>query len=135
MLCPGDGDVLQLLIDQLLFIGFKADKTLCLRLESLTNSEKSYVSSDDSGFLRLCRVGEDTYVGKVVRENLTTNQVEDIRRNILSIIRKLGPLVRLPGDLKILACAESGADAPLAADELSLPRSVPIEPIPRPAAR
>lgn len=101
--------MLELLIDQLMFIGFKADKGLCLRLESLSIPDMSYVSSDDTGFLRICRVGEDTYVGKLIRDRLTTNQVDDIRRNILSIVRKLGPLLRLPGDLKILACNESGA--------------------------
>jgi hypothetical protein len=118
-----------------MFVGFKADKNLCLRLESLSDVDRNYVSSDASGFLRICRVGEDTYVGKVVRESLTTNQVDDIRRNILSIIRKLGPLVRLPGDLKILACTESEADAPLASAQIVSPRTVPIEPVSRPAVR
>jgi hypothetical protein len=127
--------LLELLIDQLMFIGFKADKGLCRRLESLSIPDLSYVSSDDSGFLRICRLGEDTYVGKLIRDRLTTNQVEDIRRNILSIIRKLGPLVRLPGDLKILACKESGADAPRAPEELTLPGGVTIETVSRPAVR
>jgi hypothetical protein len=132
---PGSGDLLELLIDQLMFIGFKADKGLRLRLESLSIPEKSYVSSDDSGFLRVCQLGEDTYVGKLIRDRLTTNQVEDIRRNILSIVRKLGPLVRLPGDLKILACNESGADSPRMAEELALPRADRMEPASRPAVR
>jgi hypothetical protein len=127
--------LLELLIDQLMFIGFKADKSLCLRLESLSVPERSYVSPDDSGFLRICRLGEDTYVGKLIRDRLTTNQVEDIRRNILSIVRKLGPLVRLPGDLKILACNESGADSPRAPEELTLPRAVTIESVSRRAVR
>jgi hypothetical protein len=127
--------MLELLIDQLMFIGFKADKGLCRRLESLSNPEKSYVSSDDSSFLRICRLGEDTYVGKLIRDRLTTNQVEDIRLNILSIIRKLGPLVRLPGDLKILACSESGVDSPRAPEELTLPRGATTETVSRPAVR
>jgi hypothetical protein len=118
-----------------MFIGFKADRSLRLRLESLSIPEMSYLSSDDSGFLRICRLGEDTYVGKLIRDRLTTNQVDDIRRNILSILRKLGPLVRLPGDLKILACNESGVDSPRAAEELALPGTVRAETVSRPSIR
>lgn len=109
--------MLEIFVDQMIFVGFKADKHLCLQLESLNDSDRKYVSSDDSGFLRSCRVGEDTYVGKIVRDGLTTSQVEDIRRNVLSIIRKLGPLVRLPNDLKIFACTELKAEAPLTAGQ------------------
>jgi hypothetical protein len=130
---PGSGDMLELLIDQLMFIGFKADRSLRLRLESLTIPEMSYFSSDDSGFLRVCRLGEDTYVGKLIRDRLTTNQVDDIRRNILSIVRKLEPLIRLPGDLKILACNESGVDSPRTAEELTLPPTVKTKTVSSPA--
>lgn len=97
--------MLELLIDQPLFIGFKADKMLLQRLEGLSVTDRQYVSTGDAAFLRICRVGEDTYVGKLC-DGLTTDRVEDIRRNVLSIIRKLGHEMRLPVDLKILACSE-----------------------------
>jgi len=97
--------VLELLIDQPLFIGFKADKTLVRRLEILSDTDRQYVSTGDAAFLRICRVGEDTYVGKLCDE-LTTDRVEDIRLNVLSIIRKLGHESRLSANLKIVACSE-----------------------------
>ena len=105
------------LLHQSIFIGFKADNQLRRRLEALSDADKSYVSADDSAFLRICRVGDDTYVGKIVRENLTTGQVDDIRRNVLSTVRKLGSLlsVRLPGDLKILVWGEAESDSLLPA--------------------
>jgi len=73
-------------------------------LDSLDNSDKKYVSSESSTFLRLCSLGEDLYVGKLVYEALATDRVDDIRRNILSILRKLGPAVPLPTTLRIFAC-------------------------------
>jgi hypothetical protein len=95
----------ELMIHQPIFIGFKVDSRLRERLESLGDSDKQYVSTEGSAFLRMCGVGEDIYVGKLVSERLSTDQVEDIRRNVLSIIRKLGHEVRLPTNLRILACS------------------------------
>jgi hypothetical protein len=105
--------VLELRVDQPIFIGFKADSGLRQHLESLKEPARQYVSHDDSTFLRLCRVGDDLYVGKLVHESLTTDRVEDIRRNVLSLVRKLGHELRLPTHLRILACSDLDAgDAP-----------------------
>jgi hypothetical protein len=102
--------LLELLIHQPIFIGLKADNNLRQLLESLNDSDKRYVSGEDSTFLRICRVGEDIYVGKLVHESLTTDQVEDIRRNVLSIIRKIGSEARLPTHLRIFACSATEAE-------------------------
>ena len=102
--------MLELLIDQPIFIGFKVDNNLRQQLESLNDFDKKYFSRDDSTFLRICRVGDDIYVGKLVHESLTTDRVEDIRRNVLSIMRKIGHEVRLPTNLKILACSATEAE-------------------------
>ena len=108
--------MLQLLGDHPIFIGFKADPALRQKLETLGPAHQAYFSSGDSSFLRLCRLGEDVYVGKLVHETLTTDRVEDIRAHVLSIIRRLGSEVRLPAHLKIVACSPSEAGcAPVAA--------------------
>lgn len=102
--------MLELLIHQPIFIGFKADHNLRQHLESLSDIDKKYFSREDSTFLRIFRVGEDVYVGKLVHEGLTTDQVDDIRRNVLSIVRKVGSEVRLPIHLKIFACSAAEAE-------------------------
>lgn len=131
----GNGDLLELLIDQPIFIGFKADNSLRQRLETLSDSDRQYVSAEDPAFLRICRVGEDTYVGKLISDGLTTDKVEDIRRNVLSIIRRLGHAVRLPVNLKIFACNEMKVDSLLTTVQLGAPPAVPVVPAPRSAAR
>ncbi|HET6373188.1 MAG TPA: hypothetical protein VFG76_07765 [Candidatus Polarisedimenticolia bacterium] len=93
------------MMSQPIFIGFKVDTRLREMLESLNDTDKKYVSAEDSAFLRICMVGEDRYLGKLVDDRLTTDRVEDIRRHILSIVRKLGHEVRLPTNLQILACS------------------------------
>ena len=95
----------ELLITQPLFIGFKVEHRLREILLSLSEANKKYVSPDSSTFLRICTVGDDLYVGKLVDGRLTTDRVEDIRRNILSIIRKIAQAVPLPTNLQILVCA------------------------------
>ena len=96
--------MLELLFDDPIFIGFKASRTLRQLLDSLNSTDRKYISSEDSTSLRLCAIGEDLYVGKLIHEPLATDQVDDIRRNILSILRKLGPVVPLPTTLRIFAC-------------------------------
>lgn len=127
--------MLELLIHQPIFIGFKADNSLRQRLETLSNADRQYVGVDDSAFLLICRVGEDTYVGKLVRDSLTTDRVDDIRRNVLSIIRKLGHEVRLPVNLRILACGEVEADALLTAVQPGSLQTAPVGSVPRSAVR
>jgi hypothetical protein len=100
-----EGKLLELLIHQPIFIGFKADNSLRQHLESLNEFDKKYFSPEDSTFLRVCRVGEDIYVGKLVHEQLTTDRVEDIRRNVVSILHKTSSEAQLPAHLKILACS------------------------------
>ncbi len=101
----------ELLTHQPIFIGFKVDSRLRLQLEGLKDADRQYVSAEGSTFLHLCGLGEDLYVGKLVEDRLTTDRVEDIKRNVLSIIRKLGHEARLPTNLQILACSSARAGA------------------------
>ena len=94
-----------------LFVGFKLDSSLRRQLEALSGPDRRYVSVDDSTFLMICRLGEDHYVGKLVEDRLTTDRVEDVRRNVLSIMRRLCPDVRLPTVLEIWP-ATTGSEAP-----------------------
>jgi len=104
---------LELVPDHPIFIGFKLDSSLRRQLEGLSGPDRRYVSADDPTFLMLCRRGEDVYVGKLVEDRLTTDRVEDVRRNVLSIMRRLFPEVRLPAVLEILPATadHDGPDA------------------------
>lgn len=128
-------DLVELLINQPIFIGFKADNNLRQQLEALTDTNKQYVSAEDTGFLRICRVGEDVYVGKVIDEGLTTERVDDIRRNVLSIVRRLGSTLRLPTHLKIFACSLTDTKPLSTAAAFEPTRSIPGDPAPDAATR
>lgn len=93
---------------QRLFIGTKMDSQVRRRLESITGTDKKYFSRDDTTFLTICRLGEDEFVGKVIDERMTTERVDDIRRNVLSILQRLCPENRFPAVLDIIPCELSG---------------------------
>ena len=104
--------MLDLADHQPIFIGFKMSTSLRRELEALTGPDTKYVSSDDSTFLRICQVGDKRYVGKLIHERLTIDRVDDIRRNIFSILNRLCPETRLPQQLEILACSEQATAEP-----------------------
>ncbi|HEX4826498.1 MAG TPA: hypothetical protein VFV19_19540 [Candidatus Polarisedimenticolaceae bacterium] len=94
---------------QPIFIGTKMDGPMRRRLDSISGTERKYVSRDETTFLTIVRRGEDEYVGKVIEDTLTTERVDDIRRNVLSILQRLCPETRMPATLDIFAC-ETAAD-------------------------
>ena len=102
--------MLELPHDQPIFVGFKTSSNLKRQLGSLSGPDKKYVSIEDSTYLRICWMGKDLHVGKVIHERLTTERVDDVRRNVLSILRRLTPEIRLPNDLEILGCREARPD-------------------------
>ena len=91
---------------QPIFVGCKLDGPMRRQLESLSGPERKYVSTEDSTYLRVCRLGEQDYIGKVVTERISTERVDDIRRNVLSILARLFPETRLPAHLDIFVCRE-----------------------------
>ena len=98
-----------------IFVGMKMDGTLRRLLRGLEGSDRRYVSDDDPAFLMICRLGDQEYVGKRVDDRLTTDRIDDVRRNVLSILQRLCPDVRLPAHFEILTwVADADAAVPAA---------------------
>ena len=91
-----------------IFVGFKLGTGLRRQLEALEGPDRKYVSAADSTFLRICKVGEDFYVGKLLHERLTTDRVDDVKRNVASILQRLCPDTRLPQIMDILPGPRDG---------------------------
>ncbi|ANM29440.1 hypothetical protein ABI59_07360 [Acidobacteria bacterium Mor1] len=100
--------MLELLDRHRLFVGFKMDGSLKRQLQYLQGADKRYVSEESSDFLTICRIGEDSYVGKLVEDRMTTDRVDDVRRNVLSILTRICPDTRFPTHLDIIVCPPVG---------------------------
>ncbi len=96
-----------------LFVGLKLNTGLRRQLEAVTGPDRKYVSGEDPAFLRIISLGDDLYVGKVIDDRLTTDRVDDVRRNVVSILRRLCPETRIPEILEILACLAEHERQPL----------------------
>jgi hypothetical protein len=95
---------MKLVKDSRLFFGLKIDSKLREALAQAKPGDKRYFEGEESEFLRICEVGEEKWIGKIVDAGLNVTEVEDIQRNIISILRRIAPEVRKPASMvKIFA--------------------------------
>jgi hypothetical protein len=102
-----------------LFIGCKVSGRLREALDTATPDIKAYFEQPNSPYLRLCKLEEEVWIGKVIEPGFHVGQAEDLQNNVLSILRRIAPGVRhTANDLKIFALDTSaGAGESLAAGE------------------
>jgi hypothetical protein len=76
-----------------LFIGLKVDQKLREQLESANEMDKKYIG--DPQFLMYAE-GEAgaQYIGRLLTEAVSTDEIEDIARNVVSILKRVAPSVR-----------------------------------------
>ncbi len=102
-----------------LFFGRKIDSKLREALAQAKPGDRRYFEEpdspqvQDSEFLRIITVQEEQWIGKVVKPGINVTDIEDIQRNVVSILRRIAPDVRMSlSTIKIYALrAESSADS------------------------
>ena len=111
---------MNLVKEQKLFFGCKIDSKMRDALANAKPGDRHYFEDPNSEFLRICEVGEHKWIGKIAKGGSGVKEVEDISRNVLSILRRIAPDIRLTnGSVKIFAAVEESAK--------------PAEPAPAPA--
>jgi len=90
-----------------LFFGCKIDSKLNDALTNAKPGDRRYFEDPDKGFLQICTVGEERWIGKLVKGGPGCTEVEDIQRNVISILRRIAPEVRrAPSTVKIFAMSD-----------------------------
>lgn len=93
-----------------LFFGCKIDSKLREALHQAKPGDRRYFEDPDSEFLRICTMGEEQWIGKVIKGGLNVTEVEDIQRNVVSILRRIAAGVRIaPSSVKIFVVQGSAA--------------------------
>ena len=72
-----------------LFFGYKVDSKMRELMSMASPGDKRYI--DDEQFLRILQRGEEKWIGKVVDGPIPPTQVEDIQRNVISIMNRVAP--------------------------------------------
>jgi hypothetical protein len=105
-----------------LFFATKIDSKLREGLALSKPGDKKYFDGSSEEFLRIVELGEDKdkerWIGKVIKAGPAVTEVDDIQRNILSILRRVAPNARIPASaVKIFVLQGAGVIPQVIDDE------------------
>jgi hypothetical protein len=86
-----------------LFVGLRIDNKLRDALAHAPHRDRPFFDGSDPRYLVEVRAVEDTYLGKVLDPAIAVNSLEDVKRNILSILHRLTTGRRSEDDIKVFA--------------------------------
>ncbi len=104
-----------------LFFGTKIDSKLREGLALSKPGDKKYFDGSSDEFLRVMEIGDDKdkerWIGKVIKPGPAVTEVDDIQRNILSILRRVAPNARIPASAVKIFVLHGGGAAPAVIDD------------------
>ena len=105
-----------------LFFATKIDSKLREGLALSKPGDKKYFDGSSDEFLRVLEIGDEKdkerWIGKVIKPGPAVTEVDDIQRNILSILRRVAPNARIPASaVKIFVLQGAGVTAQVIDDE------------------
>jgi len=101
-----------------LFFATKIDSKLREGLALSKPGDKKYFDGSSEDFLRVVEVEEERWIGKVIKGGPAVTEVDDIQRNIVSILRRIAPNARVPASsVKIFVLAGAGALAQVGVED------------------
>jgi len=105
-----------------LFFGTKIDSKLREGLALSKPGDKKYFDGSSDEFLRVIEIGDDKdkerWIGKVIKAGPAVTEVDDIQRNIISILRRVAPNARIPASaVKIFVLQGASATSQVIDDE------------------
>ena len=105
-----------------LFFGTKIDSKLREGLALSKPGDKKYFDGSSEEFLRIIELGDEKdkerWIGKVIKAGPAVTEVDDIQRNILSILRRVAPNARIPASaVKIFVLQGTSVNASQVIDD------------------
>ncbi len=104
--------------DKQFFFGCKIDSKMREALSQARPGDRKYFEGESSEFLCICTAGDERWIGKILKGGMNVGEVEDIQRNIVSILRRISPTIRTSvSSIKMFAAEEGGGSADLPSEE------------------
>ena len=104
-----------------LFFATKIDSKLREGLALSKPGDKKYFDGSSDEFLRVIEIGDDKdkerWIGKVIKAGPAVTEVDDIQRNILSILRRVAPNARIPASAVKIFVLQGGANVAQVIDD------------------
>jgi len=86
-----------------LFVGLRVDNKLRDALAHAPHRDKAFFDGSDPRYLVEIRAVEDSFLGKIIEPAIAVNSLEDVKRNILSILHRITVSRRSEDDIKVFA--------------------------------
>ena len=108
-----------------LFFGTKIDSKLREALSQCKPGDRKYFEGGSDEFLRVLEFEDEKWLGKVVQPGPAVTEVDDIQRNIVSILRRVAPNARVAASsIKIFVLqGAKGVEEPKGEDDEVEPTS------------
>lgn len=90
-----------------LFAGVRIDGRIREQLEKCPARDRHYFEDPESKYLMVLRGGDETYLGKLLDPAMSVSSMEDLRRNIWSILQRVCPGRRDETEIKLYAVTDS----------------------------
>ena len=111
-----------------LFFATRIDSKLREGLALSKPGDKKYFDGSSEDFLRVLEVEDEKWVGKVIKGGTAVTEIDDIQRNVLSILRRVAPNARIPASAVKLFVVQ-GAVGPGVIDDGGLGGDAEDEPV------
>ncbi len=83
-----------------LFFATKIDSKLREGLALSKAGDKKYFDGSSEEFLRILEIGDEKdkerWIGRVIKPGPAVTEVDDIQRNVISLLRRIAPNARIP---------------------------------------
>jgi hypothetical protein len=102
-------------LDKRLFVGIKISPNLQRELDQCARANEHFFKEDKPEALQIVTLGEEKFIGRFVRDGFPICEIDNVSRNVHSIIRVITPGYRVPenslriyGDSKVPAQERDG---------------------------
>lgn len=110
--------------DQLIFVGYEVTENLRAGFAAVAQKDRVYL--EDPAFLETVDVGGRSYIGKRAESNAPADRLQDVARNVVSLVSRAMPTAQLKvSDALVLAIEAQGETVP-DPEESEDPVDVPV---------
>ncbi len=95
-----------------LFFALKIDSKMREALAQATPGDRHYFDDPNSPYLRVLSNGEEQWIGKLVDGGIAPSEVDDIQRNVISILNRIAPGARHSPSLMRIFCVDDAPAVP-----------------------
>lgn len=92
-----------------LFAGVRIDGRMREQLDKCPARDRVYFESPDNRHLTVLRGNEETYIGKIIDSGAPLSTMDDVRRNVWSILQRVCPGRRDEAEVKLYVLSDGDA--------------------------